>query len=149
MIFGQVVGNPFSLPSTAPSAPSAQSSPSAKVEQKAPTNVVAEKVEYLTVPPELEGAIVHGDYDNWKLSKTVGKDGKTDVLLKKGWLYLLEKDGVYYYPNGDKCIAWWSYAIYLGDHKWQNTYDLSRKDQQPQEAKDFKPYEVFWPENKK
>lgn len=149
-VFGQqVVGNPFAVPSTAPS--SSQPLPSVKVEQKkattttAVTAVVAEKVEYLIVPSELAGAVVHGDYDSWKLSKTVGKDGETDIPLKKGWLYLLEKDGKFFYPNGDPCIAWWSYAVYLGDHKWQNTCDLSKEDQQPENAKDFKPYEVLWP----
>ena len=147
----QVVGNPFAtgsfggsgtatVPEVKPSTPVP-----AQVQEKKPETPAVPVVQYLVVSKELEGATIHGSYDDWKLSKTVGTDGKTDIVLKEGDMYLLEKNKKYFYPNGDACIAWWSLAKYLGGGKWLNTYDLSTKDKQPPEAKDFKPYEAKWP----
>lgn len=150
------VGNPFAVPSDGASPVSSVPAPSvsstsaktsgsgSEIQIQLHVQVPAEIMEYLTAPKELAGCIVHGDYDGWKLSKKIGEDGKTDIPLKEGWLYILEKDSShYFYPNGDACIAWWTYAKYLGGGKWLNTCDLTKE--QPPEAKNFKPYEVKWP----
>lgn len=149
-----VVGNPFATGSFGGNGTVTvqEPKPSVQVQVQAQTQgkkseavAVPLVVEYLMVPKELEGAVIHGSYDDWKLSKTVGPEGKTEVILKEGWFYLLEKDKKFFYPNGDACVAWWSIAKYLGGGRWLNTYDLSTKEKQPIEAKDFKPYEVKWP----
>ncbi|HOC96557.1 MAG TPA: hypothetical protein PLM63_02480 [bacterium] len=101
-------------------------------------------IQFLYVHPNLEGGIVISNENNYPVINdfTVHVGGKTFVRLVEHSIYIIEKDGKFYYPNGDLCpVGKDGRAIYLGDNKWINT---CYQDQDPKNIKKIA-YQVIWP----